>query len=142
MAMCKVSSSMHFMGRSAGAAREGSARPHWVPNTDVYVAQGGLVVKVELAGMKSECLEITAEANRLRISGIRPDGCRPDKCNFLVMEINYGPFESVLELPAGYDLSRAKASYVNGFLRIDVPVARESSKETRVPVAEGNAQTT
>ena len=39
------------------------------------------------------------------------------------MEINYGPFESVLELPPGYDLSQAKAAYLNGFLRIDVPLA-------------------
>ena len=39
------------------------------------------------------------------------------------MEINYGPFESAIEVPAGYDLSRAKASYQNGFLRIDVPAS-------------------
>ena len=37
------------------------------------------------------------------------------------MEINYGSFESVIELPEGYDLALAKASYQNGFLRIDVP---------------------
>jgi HSP20 family molecular chaperone IbpA len=53
------------------------------------------------------------------------------------MEINYGPFESVLELPAGYDLSQAKAAYLNGFLRIDVPVAPAHSKSTKVPIAEG-----
>jgi HSP20 family protein len=139
MAMCKVSSSVHFVTRSAGTDREGSARPHWVPNTDVYKTDGGLVVKVELAGMRSEHLEITVEGSRLRISGNRPDGCRAAKCNFLVMEINYGPFESVLEVPAGYDLSLAKASYLNGFLRIDVPLAVRSSKSAKVPIAEGNS---
>ncbi len=135
--MCKVSSSVHFVTRSVGAGREAS-RPHWVPNTDVYTTDGGLVVKVELAGMRSEHLEITVEGNRLRISGNRPDGCRSAKCNFLVMEINYGPFESVLEVPAGYDLSQAKASYLNGFLRIDVPQIVRSSKSAKVPIAEGN----
>src|SRR5437764_13405098 len=137
MAMCKVSSTVHFVTRSA-TGRESSASAHWVPNTDVYVTDGGLVVKVELAGMRSEHLEITVEGNRLRISGTRPDGCRSAKCNFLVMEINYGPFESVLELPAGYDLGQAKASYLNGFLRIDVPVAQRSSESSKVPIAEGN----
>lgn len=88
--------------------------------------------------MRSEHLEITVEANRLRISGNRPDGCRAGKCSFLVMEINYGPFESVLELPPGYDLSQAKAAYLNGFLRIDVPLAQRSSQSTKVPIAEGN----
>jgi len=104
----------------------------------VYVTDNGLVIKVELAGMRSEHLEITVEGNRLRIAGNRPDGCRAAKCSFLVMEINYGPFESVLEVPAGYDLSHAKAAYLNGFLRIDVPVAARSSKSTKVPIAEGN----
>jgi HSP20 family molecular chaperone IbpA len=45
----------------------------------------------------------------------------------------------VLELPPGFDLSQAKAVYVNGFLRIDVPSARSaSSKTTKVPIAEGS----
>jgi HSP20 family molecular chaperone IbpA len=54
------------------------------------------------------------------------------------MEINYGPFETLLDLPAGYDLSRAKAIYVNGFLRIDVPPARQPQiKTTKVPITQG-----
>jgi HSP20 family protein len=137
MAMCKVSSSVHFVTRSVGTVRD-STRAHWVPNTDVYETDNGLVVKVELAGMRSEHLEITVEANRLRISGNRPDGCRAAKAHFLVMEINYGPFESVLELPPGYDLSQAKAAYLNGFLRIDVPLTARPPKHTKVPIAEGN----
>jgi HSP20 family protein len=138
MAMCKVSSTVHFVTRSVGSVREGAARAHWVPNTDVYVTDNGLVVKVELAGMRSEHLEITVEHSRLRISGNRPDGCRAAKCSFLVMEINYGPFESVLEVPPAYDLSQAKATYLNGFLRIDVPLAARPPKNTKVPIAEGN----
>jgi HSP20 family protein len=136
MAMCKVSSSVHFVTRSV--AGQGSAKAHWVPNTDVYSTDNGLVVKVELAGMRNDNLEITVVGNRLRISGNRPDGCRAPKCSFLVMEINYGPFESVLELPPGYDLSQAKAAYLNGFLRIDVPLAQPQMKSTKVPIAEGN----
>ena len=124
---------------SAVGGRGGAASGRWVPNTDVYATDTGLVIKVELAGMKSENLEITVEGHRLRISGSRPDVCRAHKCNFLVMEISYGPFESALDLPSGYDLSQAKAIYVNGFLRIDVPVAHQlQTKSTKVPIAEGN----
>src|SRR5437899_5922610 len=135
MAMCKVSSSVHFVTRSVGTVREGSPKAQWVPNTDVYVTDNGLVIKVELSGMRSENLEITVEGNRLRISGTRPDGCRAAKCSFLVMEINYGPFESIIELPPGYDLGQAKAAYLNGFLRIDVPLAVSQSKCTKLPIA-------
>jgi len=138
MAMCKVSSSVHFITRSATGSQAGAPGTHWVPNTDVYETDNGLVIKVELAGMRSEHLEITVEGNRMRIAGNRPDGCRAAKCSFLVMEINYGPFESLLELPAAYDLSQAKAAYLNGFLRIDVPLAQRLTKNTKVLVAEGN----
>jgi len=100
MALTKVSSTVHFVSRGATVGgRGGAVNGHWVPNTDVYATDNGLVVKVEMAGMKSDTLEITVEGNRLRIAGDRPDGCRANKCNFLVMEISYGPFESVLELP-------------------------------------------
>ena len=95
----------------------------WSPNTDVYVTDSGLVIKVELAGMRKEDLELKVEGNKLRISGQRPDGCRAPKCKFLVMEINYGAFETLIELPPGYDLNKAKAAYQNGFLRLDVPLA-------------------
>ncbi|HEU5396294.1 MAG TPA: Hsp20/alpha crystallin family protein [Verrucomicrobiae bacterium] len=140
MAVTKVSSTVHFVSRrSAVSGRGGAASGHWVPNTDVYTTESGLVVKVELPGMKSENLEITVEGSRLRIAGNRPDACRAHKCSFLVMEISYGPFETELDLPAGFDLGKAKAIYVNGFLRIDVPAAHESnSKATKVPIAEGN----
>ena len=136
MAMCKVSS-VHFVQRSSIVGeREVAARAHWVPNTDVYATDEGLVIKVELAGMRSENLQITVEGNKLRISGQRPDGCRAAKFNFLAMEINYGPFENVLELPSGYDLSQAKASYLNGFLRVDVPQAvRTPAKRAKLSVA-------
>ena len=127
------------MRSSAQSGRDPATKAHWVPNTDVYATDSGLVIKVELAGMRSENLEITVEDNRLRISGNRPDGCRAAKCSFIVMEISYGPFETVLELPSGYDLSQARAAYLNGFLRIDVPMAAQpQSKITKVAITEGN----
>ncbi len=133
--MCKVNSPLHFQKRSQAHGKDSEA--HWVPNTDVYAAEEGLVIKVELAGMRREDLELTIEENRLRISGHRPDGCRAPKCKFLVMEINYGFFESVIELPEGYDLSQAKAAYQNGFLRIDVPVvSRQSAKKLSVKITD------
>jgi HSP20 family molecular chaperone IbpA len=46
------------------------------------------------------------------------------------MEINYGAFESVIELPEGYDLTRARAAYQNGFLRVDVPVDLQSDRSS------------
>lgn len=114
--------------------RAPSSGASWTPNTDVYSTDAGLVIKVELAGMRKEDLELTVEARQLRISGVRRDSCRAGRCRFVVMEINYGPFESVIQVPPGYDLGQAKAAYLNGFLRIDVPVAVTKVKHAKVPI--------
>ena len=121
MAVTKVSSTIHFVARNPSLGGQETATGRWTPNTDLYVTDAGLVIKVELAGMKSDSLEIFVEGQRLRINGERQDGCRAAHCSFLIMEISYGPFEALLDLPPGYDLTAAKAIYVNGFLRIDVP---------------------
>jgi HSP20 family protein len=134
--MCKVNPSP-YVQKLPYPARESGGQTHWIPNTDVYVAEEGLVVKVELSGMRREDLELSIEGNRLHITGQRPDGCRTPGVKFLVMEINYGAFECVLEVPSGYDLSHAKAAYQNGFLRVDVPPSRPPSKSVLVPVSEG-----
>jgi HSP20 family protein len=128
--MQKISSALQFSKTKISFTKDHDT--HWVPNTDVYVTDGAIIIKVELAGMQRENLELTIDGNRLRIRGQRPDGCRPPQCKFLVMEINYGGFENVIELPEGYDLSRAKAAYQNGFLRVDVPASTKSADSIMV----------
>ena len=135
--MCKVNSSL-YTGGKAFVAKTSVARgeSHWIPNTDVYVTDDSLVIKVELAGMRREDLELTIDGQRLVISGQRHDGCRAPKCKFLVMEINYGAFEFVVEVPSAYDLSQAKAAYHNGFLRVDVPQNVSTPRKLLVPLSE------
>jgi HSP20 family protein len=130
--MCKVNSSLYSQ-----SLPEVGGQTHWIPNTDVYTTEDGLVVKVELAGMRREDLELAVEGNRLVITGQRPDGCRTPGSKFLVMEIHYGTFECVIEIPSGYDLSQARAAYQNGFLRVDVPVVvTPPAKTIHVAVSE------
>ena len=100
---------------------------NWAPNTDVYEQEGGLVIRVEIAGMRREDLQLKAEGNLLRISGMRPDQSRPSRSKFLLMEVHFGYFETSIELPSGYDLDEARALYENGFLMIEVPSASGAS---------------
>ena len=136
MAMCKVSKSAHFPAHTKVVGDRGTTdAAHWAPNTAVYQTPAGLVIKAELAGIRSEDLQLTVEGTTFRISGQRPDGCRAGDCKFLVMQIDYGSFEAVVEVGRGYDLTRAQASYLNGFLRVDVPVLAETpAKRTKIPI--------
>ena len=135
--MFRINSSLNYM-KSAVAGSSPGTEPEarWAPNTDVYLTEDGLVIKVELAGIRREDLEIVVEGNRFMISGQRPDSCRGPSCQFIMMEINYGHFESVIELPAGYDLSKARAAYQNGFLRVDVPQLVEETRNVEVLAGE------
>lgn len=102
----------------------------WAPNTDVYLTGQSLVVNLELAGIKREDLRVSVEDNRLKISGHRPDTTRVARCKFLMMEINHGAFERVIEIPSTYDLSRVQASYDNGFLKVEIPLALPGTSRT------------
>jgi HSP20 family molecular chaperone IbpA len=48
------------------------------------------------------------------------------------MEINYGPFETIIEIPPGYDVTKATAIYLNGFLRIDIPPIEVHSSKIQI----------
>ena len=133
--MTKLSSALYYMKSVSTGNLAPEAEPRWTPSTDVYLTEEGLVIKVELAGIRREDLDITVEGSRVIIGGHRPDCCRGPNCRFLMMEINYGHFETVIELPGGYDLGRAKASYQNGFLRVDVPQATGDSPNGVAPAS-------
>ena len=57
--MQKMSSALHFSKTKLSVAKEHDT--HWVPNTDVYVIDGAIIIKVELAGMQRENLELTID---------------------------------------------------------------------------------
>lgn len=133
--MCKINSSLNKS--ASNMTRRPAGQTYWIPNTDVFVMDEALVVRVELAGMRQEDLEIAVEGNLLLIKGQRPDGCRGAGCRFLVMEINYGPFECVLEIPPEYDLKESRAAYTNGFLQIDIPkLAPAPTKKIKVQTSD------
>jgi HSP20 family protein len=97
-------------------------QPVWIPNTNVFIAASGdLIVQVELASLRSDDLEITGEGRRVRIAGHRRNSEFTAAQTILIHEMHTGPFESVLELPPGFDLARAKANYLNGVLTLVVP---------------------
>ena len=95
----------------------------WSPNCDVSVSKERITILVELAGLRSEDLDLTMEGNRLQLRGNRP---RPDAARVTSPssgEVKFGRFHAVFEFPAGYDLAKGQAFYLNGFLRIEVPAA-------------------
>ncbi|MGB9880000.1 MAG: Hsp20/alpha crystallin family protein [Anaerolineae bacterium] len=108
--------------------------PVFRPNTDVYLdsRQRALVVKMELAGIDPDQVNLEIEENVLRVTGVRVND-RPPEAAYHQMEITYGPFERLVPLAADVDPSQARAEYHNGYLEITVPL-RPRRPSRRIPI--------
>src|ERR1041384_6747886 len=94
--------SLAFLSLSAAASHSA-----WTPNTDVYETADHLVVKMEIAGIDKDDLEITLNDRLLLVRGYRKDPCRQrqHRCSFRQMEIDYGYFERRIVIPRSVEIS-------------------------------------
>jgi HSP20 family protein len=108
----------------------------WSPNTDVYETPESLVVKMEIAGINKEDLEITLNDCLLLVRGHRKDPCRQQRCSFRQMGIDYGRFERRIVIPRSVDGNRVRAQFDNGFLHIKLPKSQTSEHATVTVIIE------
>ncbi len=101
----------------------------WKPLTDVYETEDSVVVKMEIAGLRDEDLEVAVQGNVLTVSGIRSD--ISERRAYHQMEIPFGRFEIAIDLPLPVDLENAGAEYKDGFLTVILP--KPTLKQNEVP---------
>ena len=53
------------------------------------------------------------------------------------VEIDSGPFRRIVELQVEVDPERAKATYEDGVLRIELPLREQTETSRRVPIERG-----
>jgi len=102
--------------------RQWVGRPHlWRPPTDLYEHENDFVVRVEIAGMKDGELTISLEGLLLAIHGERPHTAL--QAAFHQMEVRFGEFLSLVELPGPVNVDGIIADYDDGFLFVTLPKA-------------------
>jgi HSP20 family molecular chaperone IbpA len=103
--------------------RYSGLRRSFRPHCDCYLTEDPptLHVVVELAGVDPSAVGVAVSGRSLVIAGTRE---RPTiaGARYLVMEIDYGPFERRIELDDDVDPSRVTASYERGVLRLTLPL--------------------
>lgn len=104
----------------------GSGREPTHPPTDVCECEQGYVVRMELAGVSSEDVEVHLSGSVLTVRGCRPDPSIAGRKAFLQMEIDSGPFSRQITLPGPIDAEQAEARLEDGMLEIRVPRAAET----------------
>jgi HSP20 family protein len=107
------------------------------PRVDVYYTdnQPRAVVKVDLAAVDPADVALEIRGRQLLIAGER----RPTEAGgrlYQQIEIENGPFKRVVELGADVVADRASASYTDGVLQVEIPLAAPEESVRRVPISE------
>ncbi len=119
-----------FSRRRARALRAQSA---FSPRVDVYYCgdEPRAVVKAELAGVDIDTVSLEVAGRELVITGERAVQETEGRV-YQQVEIEAGTFRRVVELGADVVAERAQASYEDGILRVELPLAGQVRR--RVPI--------
>ena len=90
----------------------------WNPSADVYRSAEGWIVKLDLAGICSDELEVELSKNLLMIRGCRRDTHYREGFIYHQMEITYSRFEKQIEFPSTIEGASVVRDYTDGFLII------------------------
>lgn len=96
------------------------------PAVDLREDKDGLTVKLEIPGIDSKELSITAESGWLRVEGKRP----AEEGEYILREGSYGEFKREVKLPDWADAEKAEASLALGVLSLRIPRKEETKPRT------------
>ena len=88
---------------------------------DVFEDESRVVVRLEVPGMTKEELRVDVDGGALVVSGEKRFEHEAGEGRWRVMQRAYGSFRRAVPLPAQVRVNDAKASYVNGVLRVELP---------------------
>jgi HSP20 family protein len=88
----------------------------WRPDADIYRTADGWIVKVDLAGVSADDLQIVVQDRTLRISGCRRDTFFGEGVSYHQLEITYSRFEKILQFPCSIEGASLLRDYRDGLL--------------------------
>ncbi|HAQ62249.1 TPA: hypothetical protein DCR49_09695 [Candidatus Delongbacteria bacterium] len=95
----------------------------WRPRVDVYEIKDELFIVVDMPYVDPENLEVVINEDYIVLKGIRDQIGTDKKRHYYKMEIDFGPFERVINLPEKINVSSIKQSYKKGFLIITAKIS-------------------
>jgi HSP20 family protein len=125
----------------AAGGRSGRHRGGFSPAVDVFYADDPprAVVHAELAGIDIDELGLEIEGRELIIAGHR----RPAEAEGRVyqqLEIDFGPFRRTIPLGADVVAEQAAATYRDGILTVELPLAQAAPRAVPIDVASRRAE--
>jgi HSP20 family protein len=114
--------SLFFMSAESGTAMA------WRPAADIYRTPEGWVIKMDLAGVRPEDINVIASGSQIFVSGARRDRFVGEGWSHYSMEITYSRFERTIELPCSLEQAEIRVEYLDGLLLAHVIMDLEKEK--------------
>ena len=113
-----------FAGRRAGAAESDAAQEfaRWgLLAGETCKTSKNLIIRLEIAGVEKDDLEISIYGNLLRIRGEKHSTAEQEGKIYHLMERAYGRFERTIPLPHDVDDGAAEVSVADGVVTVILP---------------------
>jgi HSP20 family protein len=119
----------------------GGSRAAFTPAVDVYYVADPprAVVRAELAGIRASEIELEIRGRELILAGQRRPGGAEEERLYQQLEVQHGPFRRVVALGADVDADAAKATYEDGMLTVELPIAAPAGSRT-VPIRHADGE--
>jgi HSP20 family protein len=133
-----------LLGEGWGASPPGHGQGGgFSPRVDVYYAREGerdavAVVTVDLAGISADAVSLEVSGRTLVVSGKRPVRETQGRA-YQQVEIPTGAFRRAVELGTEVDADRARATFEDGLLRVELPVRIPDRTARSVPIEGGTS---
>jgi HSP20 family protein len=130
-----------LFGDAFGGGGPGS-RGAFSPAVDVYYVADPprAVVRAELAGIRASEIELEVRGRELILAGQRRPVESDEERLYQQLEVQHGPFRRVIGLGADVDADGAKATYEDGMLTVELPIAAPAGART-VPIRRPESET-
>ena len=94
----------------------------WQPLADIYRGTRGWLIKLDLAGVQIEDVELHTSGRQLIVQGLRRDRSILGGHRAYSMEIAYNRFQRNIELPCNIEGAQIFTEYDNGMLLVHLAV--------------------
>lgn len=105
------------------------------PRSDLKETDKTITITAELPGVEEADIEVTVTDNVLTIGAEKNEETHKDEDNFHLSERHYGSIKRSFTLPDTANADKAKASFKDGVLTVDVPKkAAPKSSAKKIPI--------
>ena len=104
----------------------------WSPQIDILETPDSFIIEAEVSGLKREEIQVSVKRDRVYVSGKRERPAMNNAVRYLQMEIEYGSFERIFQLPVLVEEGEIKAVYRDGLLSVTLPKKQPSQKVIKI----------